>query len=135
MKNRIIKNILLITVVLAGLIVFQKNGNATSIITQNEQQEKSVEIAKDQVCMVNDAFMGAPQIEIPVEDKIYYGCCKMCVNKLNNYEEIRTAVDPFSKEKVDKADAYIVLDPNSDQNGVFYFKSANNYKKYMESQK
>lgn len=85
--------------------------------------------------MVNDAFMGAPQIEVPVKDKMYYGCCKMCVGKLNNSEEIRTALDPFSKEKVDKADAYIVLDPNSDQNGVFYFKNANNYQKYMEGQK
>lgn len=46
MKNRIIKSMLLITVVIAGVLVFQNNGNATSIITQNEQQEKSAEIEK-----------------------------------------------------------------------------------------
>ncbi len=135
MKNRIKKSILLIIVLVVSIIVFQKSVNATSIVPQNEQQEKSAEIAKNQVCMVNDAFMGTPQIEVPVMDKMYYGCCNMCVGKLNNSEEIRTGIDPFSMEKVDKAEAYIVLDPNSDQNGVLYFKNAENYRKYINPPK
>jgi hypothetical protein len=138
MKNRIVKNVLMVTVIVAGLFISQKESKAISSklnASEIQQQEKSVQIAKDQVCMVNDAFMGSPQIEIPVNDKMYYGCCKMCVKKLNDSKEIRTAIDPLSKEEVDKSEAYIVLDPDSDQNGVLYFKSESTFNRYMNQRK
>ena len=39
-----------------------------------------------QVCMVNDAYMAKDQIPVPVNGKIYYGCCQMCVRTLNEQE-------------------------------------------------
>ena len=134
MKNRIIKGMLLVSAIVLVFIVLQGRANAITPVEQlvQKQQGKTVEIPKDQVCMVNDAFMGSSQIEVPVNGKMYYGCCKMCVGKLNNSEEIRMAEDPFTKEQIDKATAFIVLNPDSDQKRVLYFKSEMNYKNYIK---
>src|SRR5690606_21347615 len=67
------------------------------------------QVPNDYVCMVNDAYMGRLQFEVPFEGKIYYGCCDMCKERIPKDESVRYAIDPFSKKKVDKADAYIVL--------------------------
>ena len=72
------------------------------------------------VCMVNDAYMGKPQIPVPVNGKTYYGCCEMCVDKLNNLESARIAIDPYSGNPVDKSEAYIVL--MNPQGAVAYFE-------------
>ena len=135
MKSIVIKNILLIAILMAGITGFQKNANAASTYIQKDQGEQSVKISPEKVCMVNDAFMGKPQIEVPVNGKMYYGCCNMCVGKLNNSEAIRTAKDPYTEEAVDKASAFIVLDPDSDQDAVLYFKNQKNYLKFKESRK
>ena len=82
------------------------------------------------VCMVNDTYMGVPQILIQVEGKDYYGCCEGCKNRLKNEMKIRFALDPLTKELVDKADAFIVL--TSGGNGrVLYFSSGENYKNFV----
>ncbi len=73
-----------------------------------------------QVCMVNDQFMGRPQIPIDVAGRTYYGCCPMCKDKLANQPAIRTARDPVSGESVDKAKAVIVQEASGK---VLYFAS------------
>lgn len=84
------------------------------------------QLPNNKVCMVNDTYMGVDQIEVPVAGKMYYGCCEMCVEKLNTQESARFATDPFTGEKVDKADAFIVL--KSKVTGeVYYFQSAHTY--------
>ncbi len=71
-----------------------------------------------QVCMVNDQFMGKPQIPVAVGGKTYFGCCAMCKQKLEDQPAARTGIDPVSGEPVDKASAVIVRD---ETNKVFYF--------------
>lgn len=89
------------------------------------------QVPNDYVCMVNDAYMGRLQFEVPFEGKTYYGCCDMCKERIPKDESVRYAIDPFSKKKVNKADAYIVL---IGQNGeVVYFENEENYKKLIES--
>lgn len=89
------------------------------------------QVPNDYVCMVNDAYMGRLQFEVSFEGKIYYGCCDMCKERIPKDESVRYAIDPFSKKKVNKADAYIVL---IGQNGeVVYFENEENYKKLIES--
>ena len=73
-----------------------------------------------QVCMVNDQFMGKPQIPVEVEGRTYYGCCAMCKDKLNQQPAARLAQDPVTGEAVDKAKAVIVQDA---QGRVKYFAS------------
>mgnify|MGYP006896870920 CR=1 FL=1 len=85
-------------------------------------------IPNELVCMVNNAYMGTPQIEVPVNGKTYYGCCEMCVGKLNNDESARMGEDPLSGNMIDKSQAYIVL--SSKDGAVSYFESEDSYKKY-----
>lgn len=88
-----------------------------------------VRISKELVCMVNDAFMGRKQFPVQVGSKVYYGCCENCVSKLQDTDQFRYGIDPFTKEKVDKVDAYIVL-ASEETGAVYYFASEDSYKKF-----
>jgi len=83
-------------------------------------------VPNELVCMVNNAFMGKLQMPVPVDGKIYYGCCEMCVGKLNQEESARIGTDPFNGKQVDKSEAYIVL--SGEDGRVDYFESEANYK-------
>ena len=87
-------------------------------------------IRHDLVCMVNNMYMGSAQIAVPINGKIYYGCCAKCVQDLNADESTRYAVDPFSKKRVDKAKAYILISPDM-TGSVLYFESEKNVKEYL----
>ncbi len=89
-------------------------------------------IPNELVCMVNNAYMGTPQIKVPVNGKTYYGCCDMCVGKLNNDESARMGKDPLSGANVDKSQAYIVL--SSEDGAVAYFESEDSYKNYKKKE-
>ena len=80
-----------------------------------------------QVCMVNDQYMGKPQIPIAVEGRTYYGCCPMCKDKLTNQPESRTATDPVTGEQVDKARAVMAQDAAGK---VLYFASEATLQRY-----
>jgi len=104
----------------------------TEAVAEDTQQAYQVgsQVPNELVCMVNDAYMGMPQIAVPVNGKTYYGCCEMCVGKLNNEETARTAIDPYSNKSVDKTEAYIVLMKKEGE--VAYFESQENYKNYKK---
>lgn len=86
------------------------------------------QVPNDLVCMVNNSYMGKPQMPIVVNGKTYYGCCQMCVGTLNEKESARTGIDPFSNKPVDKTEAYIVL--MKEEGEVAYFESKENYLKF-----
>jgi YHS domain-containing protein len=81
----------------------------------------------DKVCMVNDRYMGTPQIPVDVAGKRYYGCCAMCKERLAKDKAARYAVDPVSGKQVDKATA--VIGQLAD-GSVLYFENEANRKKY-----
>ena len=87
-------------------------------------------VPNKQVCMVNNAYMGKDQFEVPYDGKTYYGCCKMCVERIPNDETARKAKDPFTGKEIDKANAYIVL--KDQQGNVDYFENEENYKKFSQ---
>ena len=117
----------------------QNKEKETAVVTpqketiQETQQEYQVgaKVPNDLVCMVNNAYMGKPQIPVPVNGKTYYGCCQMCVGKLNNDETARTGTDPYSFKPIDKTEAYIVLMKKEGE--VAYFESEENYNKFKKS--
>lgn len=80
-----------------------------------------------QVCMVNDHYMGTPQIPVPVDRKTYFGCCAMCKKKLETDPSARTATDPTSGEQVDKASAVIARDA---MGKVYYFANEATFKRF-----
>lgn len=91
-------------------------------------QDGAIEpIAAKYVCMVNDQHYEGIQIEVPVEDKTYYGCCQGCVAKLKNSPDVRTATDPVTGNTVDKSTAVIgaLLDGS-----VRYFESETTLARY-----
>jgi YHS domain-containing protein len=72
------------------------------------------------VCMMNDQFMGTPQIPTEVAGKTYYGCCAMCKERLTNNATARTGTDPVTKKSVDKASAVLA---KQDSGKMLYFES------------
>jgi YHS domain-containing protein len=80
-----------------------------------------------QVCMVNNQFMGRPQIPVQVEGKTYYGCCAMCKARLQSDASARTAIDPVSHTPVDKATAVVGKMANG---SALYFASRDHFESY-----
>lgn len=79
------------------------------------------------VCMVNDQFMGSPQIPVQVEGKTYYGCCEMCQARLNKDPRVRLGRDPVTQRDVDKASAVIAKNAAGK---VLYFESEDSLRAY-----
>ncbi|MFY0654359.1 MAG: hypothetical protein JXQ96_20145 [Cyclobacteriaceae bacterium] len=124
------QSILILSIVgiaVIGMVVYQLRGS----LPKSTAIEQKQNIPADLVCMVNDAYMGKKQIEVPVGDQIYYGCCEMCVTRLQNQRETRYAIDPYSGKEVDKANAFIVLKQNGND-AVWYFSSAENHQKFVK---
>lgn len=105
---------------------------STEIIKKGTGQNYQVgsQVPTELVCMVNDAYMGKLQISVPVNGKTYYGCCQMCVKTLNENEQARTGIDPFSNQKVDKTEAFIAL--MAVDGKVAYFESEANFLKFKK---
>ncbi|MBU2526789.1 MAG: hypothetical protein KKC03_09340 [Bacteroidetes bacterium] len=104
--------------------------NTEEISNPTKVYQVGEQVPNDLVCMVNNAFMGRPQIAVPVNGKTYYGCCEMCVGTLTNDKTARTGIDPFSKTPVDKTEAYIVL--MKAEGEVAYFESKENFLNYKK---
>lgn len=136
----IITTVLALTVLVASIAFFTylnfKSQNDTEKDSKKAQAGTMAErenIQPELVCMVNDVYMGIKQIPVPVSDKVYYGCCQNCVDKLQNDEDFRSAQDPATGEMVDKSEAYIVLKPGSDRE-VLYFRSEETFSRYSDAE-
>lgn len=81
--------------------------------------------------MVNNAYMGRQQFPVEHEGKMYYGCCEMCVNTIQQQHQVRVALDPTTGKEVDKSMAYITLKPGSKFGEVLYFESEDTYKAFV----
>lgn len=81
------------------------------------------------VCMINNKLFDKVQIPIIVDGKTYYGCCPMCKEKLEKSAESRSATDPISNKRVDKAVAVIGAETDGT---VHYFENEANLKRYKK---
>ena len=123
-----------IAIAIMTLVVFiacnsGTNNSEDTEVTANRTPQVGDQVPNNLVCMVNNAYMSVPQLEVPYEGKTYYGCCEMCQERIPKEKEARIAVDPYSLKDVDKADAYIVL--VGDQGQIAYFESEKNYKELI----
>ncbi|MDM1407605.1 hypothetical protein [Myroides sp. DF42-4-2] len=107
----------------------QHMATGASATASTQQHKKGDAVPKELVCMVNDAYMGKQQLEVMHQGKMYYGCCAMCKSRIPEDESVRVALDPFSLEQVDKAEAYIVIIGNNGE--VAYFKNEENYQQFV----
>lgn len=85
-----------------------------------------------EVCMITNRHMGVAQLAVPIGEKVYYGCCKMCVGTLNKDVKSRYAIDPITSKKVDKATALIGAKKDG---AVIYFENQKNFDAYLKKNK
>lgn len=81
------------------------------------------------VCMVTDQHFPKTQIPVQQDGKTYYGCCENCKATLASDPKVRSAIDPESKQSVDKATATIAA---NEDGSVLYFKNKANFEKYVK---
>jgi YHS domain-containing protein len=79
------------------------------------------------VCMIHNQVYKNDQIPVSVDGRTYYAFCDMCKSQLANDPETRSAFDPVSGKKVDKAKAFIGMLPD---NTVLYFESEKTFEQY-----
>ena len=133
------KNFLTVTIVLFILILVSCNSGG-EYTTNNKgiattatvifSDSGITKLSNSQVCMINNRFMNSEQIAVPLNDKIYYGCCEGCVKALNEDSTSHYTSDPLSGEQVDKAIAFIIGKPGSKED-VLYFKNEKNAREYF----
>lgn len=143
MKMKNLKIVLGVSIFSVFALTSCQNKTEEPTVTTNEEQMSDMmqpsqtlaynvgdKVPNKQVCMVNNAYMGKDQFEVPYDGKTYYGCCNMCVERIPNDETARKAKDPFTGKEIDKANAYIVL--KDQQGNVDYFENEENYKKFSQ---
>ena len=79
------------------------------------------------VCMVRNHYMGRPQIPVVVDGQTYYGCCEGCKQRLLRDPNARAAIDPVTRNPVDKAQAVVAVD---ERGGLLYFENEANFRTY-----
>ncbi|MDM1041770.1 hypothetical protein HXZ84_09620 [Empedobacter brevis] len=143
MKMKNLKIVLGVSILSIFVLTSCQNKTEEPAVTAHEEQMSDMmqpsqtmaynvgdKVPNKQVCMVNNAYMGKDQFEVPYDGKTYYGCCNMCVERIPNDETARKAKDPFTGKEIDKANAYIVL--KDQQGNVDYFENEENYKKFSQ---
>lgn len=128
MKSKILY-ISIILVIVSGFFILM---NKSMFNISHKTKATSISLQTELVCMVNDAYMGIKQFPVPVDDKMYYGCCEQCVDKIKNNRMLRFAKDPLTGELVDKSLAFIVMKSEADRS-VYYFESRDNYLKFKNA--
>lgn len=134
MKTKYYSTVVLVFFLLTLISCSSGGGNAknnASSPTVKFSDSAITKLPNNQVCMVNNRFMKAEQIAVPLNNKTYYGCCEGCVKMLNEEPSSRLTYDLLSGEDVDKANAFIIGKPGT-TGDVLYFKSETNAKGYFD---
>ena len=103
---------------------------ASAAIAADEAKAPALQrVEAKRVCMVNDQVFDRDMIPVEFESKTYYGCCNMCKGRLTEDAEARTAIDPISGNKVDKALAVFGALPDQT---VLYFENEKTFEEYLK---
>ena len=122
--------------ILLGILAFI----AVFLVSCNNSKAENTQIAvakfttgdivpNDEVCMVNNAYMGKKQLEVKHDGKTYYGCCENWKLRIPQEEKARMAYDPISHQLIDKANAIIAISDKNDN--VVYFENKANYEAFF----
>lgn len=92
-----------------------------TLLEQTQSARADGEVTdKSLVCMMQDSVLKKPGVPLTFAGKNYYGCCPMCKEKMaDNPSKYLFAVDPVTKKRIDKADAYVY----ELQGAALYFES------------
>ncbi len=131
-------NILAIVLLGAGLVVIvymttQMSGTHSKDSDQYlaSLPSQSDTISHNKICMVDDIYQGDyPTLAVLLSANTYYGCDAKAIHELSSKQDVRFAIDPVTKRKVDKASAVIGLNPKRDGK-VLYFESKTTFTQYL----
>jgi len=115
-----------LTVCLVGAFVAVPAASAQNADSTAEEEPAAPSLEQVEapyICMITNKAFDTEQVAVPIGENTYYGCCQMCITKLNGNPESRYAVDPVSGTRIDKSEA--VLGVASDDT-VHYFESVKN---------
>ncbi|MBI5453567.1 MAG: hypothetical protein HY956_02960 [Deltaproteobacteria bacterium] len=84
------------------------------------------------ICMVADRVPGYPTIEVPIDGRTYYVCCRNCEARIRQNTALRYAKDPLTRKKINKAEAFIALKGDG---SVAYFESRESAEEYFAAKK
>ncbi|MDE5527211.1 hypothetical protein [Elizabethkingia meningoseptica] len=90
-------------------------------------------VPTDEVCMVNNEYMAKKQLKVDFENKVYYGCCEMCKERIPKDASVRFATDPISQKQIDKSSAIIAITGNNGE--VSYFENKSTYSDFLKTLK
>lgn len=99
--------------------------------TNNPAESRYIKVEqsqKNRICMVKNYYIAAADfsdINVTIDDKIYYGCCPGCKQALSNSKQHHFSYYSVDgKEvKVDKAIAGCILADRENKGAVHYFNS------------
>lgn len=130
LSGRKLRVVTVVALLIAGIAFSGAYSMAVEAAQKKQASDKIEAVRPGEVCMVNDSFMGKPQIPVLFEGKTYYGCCEGCVERIKGDRSVRFSKDPFTGREVDKAKAFITTEPD----GVaIYFESRETAERYYAS--
>ena len=104
----------------------------SSLFSFSALAKESLQVVETKkVCMVTNMVFPRDQIPVSHAGKTYYGCCENCKKTLSEDASARTAIDPISKKKIDKASAIIAARPDG---SVIYFESKKSFEHYARTE-
>jgi YHS domain-containing protein len=96
--------------------------------SESAQADRTLEQVEARfICMINNKVFDSEQIAVPIGETTYYGCCQMCVQKLNEDPESRYVADPVSGNRIDKSEAVLGAAPDGT---VYDFESLDNLRAF-----
>lgn len=117
---------LLIIIVFSSVPIFKESENQKIL-----EDLMNKEIPFQKVCAVSNEIKFVELNPVIIENKTYWVCCSSCKAKLvSNGNVVRFTIDPYSKAKLNKADAIAFQNPKK-KGKVLFFESIKNYEKYM----
>lgn len=89
-------------------------------------------VPANETCMVANRVPGSPTIEVLIDQRTYYVCCKNCEARIRQNPALRYATDPLSHKRINKAEAFIAA---LDDGSIAYFETRENAQVYFAGEK
>lgn len=85
-------------------------------------------VSLEEVNMVSNRHIGTKQASISIDGRTYFGAGEGYASTLKENAAVRTAVDPYTNKRIDKASATAYADASG---RVFYFESEGSYSDFI----
>ncbi|MBI2401068.1 MAG: hypothetical protein HYV23_08465 [Deltaproteobacteria bacterium] len=106
----------------------QAKNSPDSVRVSGPAAEWLKKVSAEEVNMVTNRHAGSKQAAVSIDGRTYFGAGEGYVSTLQKNAASRSAVDPFTNKKIDKASALTYADASG---RVFYFESEGSYREFI----